>query len=610
MIKKITFFLLFFNFSNIISAQNGLHFDGTNDYVQTNYSGVTGNQDRTFEAWVYISSSAPASNLCILDYGDNAAGDRNTFAVSGTRKLSFTSGGTNANIGSTNTGVVPEDQWVHTAFVLNSGTGYLYVNGVLVGSGSLTSVSTPLNETDVRIGQRVSGGSIPFQGIIDEVRIWSVARTAAQIQAAMNVELCPPLANLEFYAKLNQGIANSSNLTVDTIIDESGNAYHGDLTNFNLTGSTSNWVTGTSLSQGASSGYALITACDSFQFNSNSIMYTASGPYTEILSGANSVGCDSIITLDLTIVNSSSSTDSHTACDSYTWIDGNTYTTSNNTATYTLTNAIGCDSIITLDLTINNSDATIDPQVACDSYTWIDGFTYTSSNNTATYTLTNANGCDSVVTLDLIINNSNHSIDTIEACNSYTWLDGITYYGDNSTAIVQSTNVHGCDSTITLYLDIDTLVADVTQNGATLSANLTGVDYQWLTCPSLYFISQANDQSFTPDESGEYALLVSTANCVDTSNCYSVDLVGIMDNDFGEILSVYPNPSEGNIFINLGEIYEKSIVTITDLNGKKIQSNTFHNSNLLEIDLEAAVGVYLLQIESASKHAMIRIIKK
>tara|TARA_Y100000385_G_scaffold47081_1_gene43694 strand:+ start:237 stop:2228 length:1992 start_codon:yes stop_codon:yes gene_type:complete len=53
--------------------------------------------------------------------------------------------------------------------------------------------------------------------------------------------------------------------------------------------------------------------------------------------------------------NSSNSTQTITACDEYTWIDGITYTESNNTATYTLTNSAGCDSVVTLDLTINPS---------------------------------------------------------------------------------------------------------------------------------------------------------------------------------------------------------------------------------------------------------------
>jgi PDZ domain-containing secreted protein len=113
-----------------------------------------------------------------------------------------------------------------------------------------------------------------------------------------------------------------------------------------------------------------------------------------------------------------------TACDSLTWIDGVTYLTSNNTATYTLTNKVGCDSLVTIDLIINNSSSATDVINAIDSLTWIDGVTYSTSNNTATYNLTNAVGCDSLVTIDLIINNSSSGNDVQTARNSITWIDG------------------------------------------------------------------------------------------------------------------------------------------------------------------------------------------
>ncbi len=96
-------------------------------------------------------------------------------------------------------------------------------------------------------------------------------------------------------------------------------------------------------------------------------------------------------------------TDIQSACDSYTWIDGVTYTESTNEPTFTLTNAAGCDSIVTLQLTITHSNMGIEEQIACDSYEWIDGNTYTESTNEPTFTLTNNEGCDSVVTLHLTI---------------------------------------------------------------------------------------------------------------------------------------------------------------------------------------------------------------
>jgi surface protein len=194
------------------------------------------------------------------------------------------------------------------------------------------------------------------------------------------------------------------------------------------------------------------TACNSFTWI-DGITYTQSNnsaSYTLV----NSEGGDSIVTLNLTINKSTTGIDIQTACDTYTWLDGITYTQSNNTATHTLTNAAGCDSIVTLNLTINNRTAGIDVQSACDSYKWIDGLTYTKSNNTATHTLRNATGCDSVVTLNLTINKSTSSVQNITAINSYTWIDSITYTVNNNTATHTILNKQGCDSVITLNLTI------------------------------------------------------------------------------------------------------------------------------------------------------------
>ena len=127
-------------------------------------------------------------------------------------------------------------------------------------------------------------------------------------------------------------------------------------------------------------------------------------------------------------------TDIQAACNTYEWIDGNTYTASNNTAQWTLTNADGCDSLVTLDLTVNYSTTGTDVQTACNTYDWIDGNTYTASNNTAQWTLANTAGCDSLVTLDLTVNYSTTGTDVQTACNTYDWIDGNTYTASNNTA--------------------------------------------------------------------------------------------------------------------------------------------------------------------------------
>ena len=173
------------------------------------------------------------------------------------------------------------------------------------------------------------------------------------------------------------------------------------------------------------------TACDSYTWSVNGQTYTSSGSYTSV------AGCVSSI-LNLTIRYSTSSTETISTCDSYTW-HGTTYTSSNNTATWTGTNAAGCDSIVTLNLTIRYSTSSTETISACDSYTW-HGTTYTVSNNTATWTGTNAAGCDSVVTLNLTITPSSSNTATQSACDSYTWnVNGQTYTTSGSY-----TSVSGC----------------------------------------------------------------------------------------------------------------------------------------------------------------------
>lgn len=217
------------------------------------------------------------------------------------------------------------------------------------------------------------------------------------------------------------------------------------------------------------------TACNIYTFKGNTI--TNSGTYYDTLK--NSVGCDSIITLNLTIIQSSYNTLTKTACDKYTF-KGNSLT--NSGAYYdTLTNAVGCDSIITLNLTINNSTGITIYDTACGSYTF-KGNTITSSGIYYD-TLTNSVGCDSVVTLHLTMHPSNFSLaftqntqvftsppfdvlflNTTPNKNNYafTWLfgDGTYYNGTNppkhtyqangnyDVTLIAQNNTTGCTDTL------------------------------------------------------------------------------------------------------------------------------------------------------------------
>jgi gliding motility-associated-like protein len=223
-------------------------------------------------------------------------------------------------------------------------------------------------------------------------------------------------------------------------------------------------------------GDTTATSCSSFTWYGTT--YSQAGDYTKTLQSMN--GCDSTVTLHLTINSSISTIDTQNACESFTWIDGNTYTQSTNTPNVTLQSISGCDSIVTLNLTINQELSSDTNATACLSFTWY-GTTYNQSGD-YTHTLQSVNGCDSVVTLHLSINSSISTIDTQSACESFTWIDGNTYTQSTNTPTVTLQSVLGCDSIVTLNLTFfnaitgDTNVVtceNFTWNGTTYSSSGT-----------------------------------------------------------------------------------------------------------------------------------------
>ena len=212
-------------------------------------------------------------------------------------------------------------------------------------------------------------------------------------------------------------------------------------------------------------------ACETYTWNGTA--YTVSGDYT--YSQLDNNGCTQVDTLHLTVNQSTTGDTTVVACDSFIWWNTN-YTNSTNEATHTLTNAAGCDSVVTLHLTINHSTTGVDVQTACDSYTWIDGNTYTESNFNSRFSILNSLGCDSTVTLNLTINHSVTFYDTLTIGSNELPYD---YYGNSidgqGNFTFEGTTSEGCDSTTHLFVIVNQVgIGDVrTADGITLFPNPT-----------------------------------------------------------------------------------------------------------------------------------------
>ena len=206
----------------------------------------------------------------------------------------------------------------------------------------------------------------------------------------------------------NQGGCN----TVDQVVDYFQTQFGGVLRGLNVQYNC--WDSSTPLTVSAQAGNCCgactpdavtvnQTVCnDQFPYNWNGLTFNSAG--TQSVTLTNASGCDSVVTLNLAVSQNNIGTDQQSACGSFTWIDGNTYTSSTNSPLYTIVggNVNGCDSTVNLNLTIFQGSSDTVNVTSCGSYFAQNGQTYTESTS-FTYTVPNINGCDSVITVNLTV---------------------------------------------------------------------------------------------------------------------------------------------------------------------------------------------------------------
>ncbi len=544
--------------SNQSQAQcySAVQLDGTNEYMFTPFANYTFNTF-TMEMWINSANFNPNEhyislyqNSYIVLGGWSASGSLDTWA-NGLNPIAINSGTTP----SINT-------WHHIAFVFDGTSQILYIDGVAVvttiTTGAVTNNAVAYNSGLV-IGARHNQTTQYTNTAFDDVRIWNVARTPTELANNMNINLAGNEAGLVAYYTFEDGLGST------TVTDLTGN---GNTLTLNNMDPATDWISSTS---------------------------PVGGPVQTI--------------------------DVQSTCGPITWIDGNIYSANDSTATYTYVGgaASGCDSTVTLNLTINSASTSTDVLASCDSYTWIDSNVYTTSNNTATYTYVGgaANGCDSIVSLDLIITTSQQSTDVQSACDTYTWIDSNVYTVSNNTATYTyiAGAANGCDSIVSLNLTINTVDVTVTTAGLDLTSNEMGAIYQWVDCDSSFaLIAGATNQLYTATSNGNYAVVVTGASgCLDTSACIAITTVSLDEVGLANVITLSPNPTSGEFSISAESYSEQVMIKVLDITGKLIFESTENLGPDASIDLDlsgAANGVYIVNVSDLNEVHSIRVIKK
>ncbi|MGV6861297.1 MAG: SBBP repeat-containing protein [Putridiphycobacter sp.] len=226
-----------------------------------------------------------------------------------------------------------------------------------------------------------------------------------------------------------------------------------------------------------------------------------------------------------------------------------------------------------------------------------------------TANLTSAGGSD-VFIQKISPCSSNTGTDVISACNSYTWIDGNTYTSSNNTATHTLTNAAGCDSVVTLDLTINS-VSDISTSisGLTITANnASATAFQWLDCDDNHaVILGETGASFTAVSNGNYAVELTENGCVDTSACIAITDVGVGENTFGNELLVYPNPTTGQVTVEVEQ--SDFVISVFDMNGKLILKENFWSQGYINLDAYDS-GIYTFKIESQSEIVVKKVIKE
>jgi hypothetical protein len=259
-----------------------------------------------------------------------------------------------------------------------------------------------------------------------------------------------------------------------------------------------------------------------------------------------------------------------------------------------------------------------DVKNACDSLLWIDGNTYSASTNSPSYNLTNAAGCDSVVTLDLTLNYSSGGYLYEEVCAfPYTSVNSGQIYTQAGTIIIDSINANGCPHH-------DTIVVVLNTNMFTTIINLPDpnlpilvsydplvLGYQWYNCNSQQIITGENDDTLVSSLNGNYALIASyDYNCIDTSDCLTISSISSASLNESDSLKfkVQPNPSNGIFTINFEQLNIDGVIEIYNLAGKNVYQKTI--TGVIETIFlpQVSKGIYILNITTSDEDYKQRII--
>ena len=330
-----------------------------------------------------------------------------------------------------------------------------------------------------------------------------------------------------------------------------------------------------------------VTICDGTSYTENGFNVSEAGTYTQNLQTIN--GCDSIVTLTLSVNPIENTTLSAAICEGTTYTENGFNASEAGTYTQNLQTIDGCDSIVTLNLTINPVANTTLSAAICDGSTYTENGFNVSEAGTYTQNLQTVNGCDSIVTLTLTVNPVADTTIAAAIC------EGEIYYENGFMASREGTHTqilqtdNGCDSVVTLNLTV--YPAYQMGIGAVIHEGETYEEY-----------------GFNVNEEGTYTQILQTVNGCDSIITLNMVLSSLDEVETNDIkVNVYPNPANSYTVLEVHGLKEQTMVNLFDIQGRKVREYVMNiGQETLRIDLgDLSKGVYTIMLGNITKKLIV-----
>jgi len=369
------------------------------------------------------------------------------------------------------------------------------------------------------------------------------------------------------------------------------------------------------------------TICSGQTYTFQGQSYSNSGVYTFLTTDAQ--GCQTNNQLTLNVSPNLSSTVNQSICQGSSFsFNGQNYSTAGSYPV-TLPSQSGCDSIVTLNLTVNLAPVTQLNQSICEGTSFPFGSQNLTQSGQFSQTLQTVAGCDSIVNLNLVVNPAYTSTQNTTICQG----EDISFFGQlySSTGSYSETlqSVNGCDSTFVLNLLVNPTPMTPTVNNSgpvecpgdliTLSAS-SSANAQFVWSGPQNFSSQSNPVSFAVQEDGvgEYSVYGIINGCLSeiaTSTVAIVNNNDFEDYDFPNIIT--PNNDGVNDSLDISSNYktcQEYTLLIFDRWGNLVfeqtpDSEMFAGKSNGSSELPDGVYFYKLSFADTSKSGFIHVIR-